>query len=220
MLNTSISVSESMATFRHRAGFTQFHRELPMWKTADDLKRYAQVIGATAPTLVIETGSRWGGFSAWVRDTFNVPVITVDIEGVTGPGRNWPGVVQIKGSSIDPKVVNVVRSTIAVAGDAGTTPQRVMVVLDSDHHAPHVAEEIKAYGPMVTRGCYLVVEDGLADYVSGEQARRFGRRIPSTGGPLKAIEQELAGSRDWFRDEDIEALTPVSHHPAGWWIRA
>jgi len=35
----------------------------------------------------------------------------------------------------------------------------VMVFLDSDHSMEHVARELKAYGPMVTPGCYMVVDD-------------------------------------------------------------
>ena len=34
-----------------------------------------------------------------------------------------------------------------------------MVVLDSDHSEANVAAELDAYAPMVTPGCYLVVED-------------------------------------------------------------
>ena len=36
-----------------------------------------------------------------------------------------------------------------------------MVILDSDHSADHVFEELEAWAPLVTPGCYLVAEDGF-----------------------------------------------------------
>jgi cephalosporin hydroxylase len=72
---------------------------------------------------------------------------------------------------------------------------------------------------MVSSGCYLVVEDGIADLGGEEVGRRCGNQIPQIGGPLVAIQEELIGAEGWYRDRSIEDLTPVSHHPAGWWVR-
>ena len=38
-----------------------------------------------------------------------------------------------------------------------------MVVLDSDQSRNHVSDELKAYAPMVSRGCYLIVEDSAVN---------------------------------------------------------
>lgn len=85
-----------------------------------------------------------------------------------------------------------------------------MVVLDSSHGTAHVAGEICAYGPLVSVGCYLVVEDGIVAYQID---------APWVGSPLDAALALLADSRAWRRDTDLESLHPVSMHPAGWWIR-
>jgi cephalosporin hydroxylase len=207
---TPIDVSSSLATFGSRHGFTQHHQRVPMWKAVQDLARYRRVIEATRPEVIVETGTRWGGTAAWFADTFGVPVITVDVSAAPDI-EGWPNVTAVTGNSIRADIVARVARLVA--------ERRCMVSLDSDHHYPHVLAEIRAYGPLVTPGCYLVVEDALADLVVPDEARRFGARIPEKGGPLPAIEQELAGNPDWVRDLDVEGMDPVSHHPYGWWRR-
>jgi cephalosporin hydroxylase len=211
--DTDLDVAASCATFDDESRFTQAHEGLRVWKTVDDMARYRAVIEATRPEVVIEAGTKWGGFAAWLADTCRVEVIAVDIERAEGRPDSWPGVTfVVEGSSIELDVVTRVRELAA--------GRRTMVTLDSDHHAPHVSREIRAYGPLVSRGCYLVVEDGIADLAPYAVAEPIGRRIPKTGGPLWSIARELVGNDEWIRDREIENMTSVSHHPAGWWRRA
>jgi cephalosporin hydroxylase len=80
--------------------------------------------------------------------------------------------------------------------------------------------ELGLYSSLVTPGCYLVVEDGLADIVTARRARRMGHEIPQLGGPLVAIAASpLPRSPLWERDRVIEGLTPITYYPAGWWRR-
>jgi len=211
MLDTPIDVAASMATFTSHAGFTQQHAGLNMWKSAADLDRYRHIIEADRPEVVVEAGTRWGGTAAWIADSFGVEVVTVDIAEPAFEAQCWPGVTFVLGSSVAPDIVD--RVTKLVDG------RRCMVILDSDHHGPHVEAEIRAYGPHVTPGCHLVVEDGLADLVNSKHARRFGRQIPAVGGPLVAIVRTLVGVEGWVRDLEVEALSRVSHSPGGWWRR-
>ena len=208
---TTLDVQASWDTFGTKAGYTQFYAGTPMWKTTYDLDRYRKVIEATRPSVLVETGTCWGGFAAWVAGEFGVAVVTVDVSAPKRRLREWPRVTFVSGDSADP--VTVERVAGLVDG------RRCMVSLDSDHHAPHVVAEIEAYSPLVSPGCYLVVEDGLADLLDAERAIRFGRDIPAQGGPLRAIGQTVATWPGWRRDMELEAMTPVSHHPAGWWVR-
>jgi cephalosporin hydroxylase len=63
---TSIDIEASAALFADKDGFTQYHQGRAMWKTKDDLDRYRILLAGDAIDLLIETGTRWGGFAAWV----------------------------------------------------------------------------------------------------------------------------------------------------------
>lgn len=177
-----------------------------MLKLDEDLERYRLIIEATRPEIVVETGTLTGASAAWFAAQ-GLTVVTVDVSPRAVPGGDVYG---ITGSSTDPAVVEQVR---AIVGG-----KRCMVSLDSDHTAAHVTREIGLYGPMVTAGCYLVVEDGIFGVASADLATRHGCG-PAGGSPLDAIAQCLDGNPDWVRDTDIEQAFPITHHPAGFWRR-
>lgn len=212
MRDTPIDITASIGSFGTKGGYTQHHGQLPMWKSADDLARYRRVLETTRPEVVVETGTKWGGTAAWFADLFAVDVITVDVTVERHAAPPHPRVTPIVGDSVAPAVVAQVVELVA--------GRPCMVSLDSDHHFAHVQAEIRAYAPLVTVGCYLVVEDALGDLVEGDDSRRFGARIPEEGGALPAIEAELFDRPGWVRDLDIEGMSPVSHSPFGWWRRA
>ena len=179
-----------------------------MLKLPADLDRYRQVIEATKPEVLVETGTRIGASACWFAEQ-GPEVITVDVK----PTLNqlpYPKVTPVIGDSADPDVV--ARMAELVAG------RRCMVSLDSDHSAAHVADEIKLYGPLVTPGCYLVVEDGIFGYAPRPLRAQHGLG-GMVGSPLDAIVEHLDGNPDWSRDLAVEKLSPTSHSPAGWWLR-
>lgn len=211
LLPFRIDVEASYGTFDHESGFKQDYNGFGIWKSVNDLTRYRASIVATKPEVVVETGTRWGGFAAWITGEFpGVEVITVDIDDETHPAT-LPGVTFVHDDSTTPGAAETVRELVA--------GRRCMVSLDADHHAPAVRAEIELYGPLTSPGCHLVVEDGLADIVTGRRARRLGARIPQEGGPLVAIAATLADDERFERDRSIEEMSPVSHSPAGWWLR-
>lgn len=208
-----IDAAASLATF-DADGHVQDHRGVPVWKLAYDLERYAGVIAATRPDVIVECGTMWGGSALWFED-HDVDVITIDME----PGPIYAAArsqcertTWISGSSTNPAIVAQVADLVA--------GRRVMVSLDSEHSAPHVSAEIAAYGPLVSPGCYLVVEDGIFDLALTDDGRaRGGALVPHVGGPLRAICSTLVDDPDWFRDEQVERAYPLSYCPAGWWVK-
>lgn len=190
------------------------YRGRVLQKSADDLRRYRELIDWSRPDLVIETGTRDGGSALWFQRQ-GLEVISID------PAPRWggweatpkpqPGLAWIQGSSISDWVVAEVHKLIG--------GKRVMVSLDADHHSLHVQAEIATYASLVSPGCFLVVEDACFDMWDGDDARRGGRSIPEFGGPLDAIRKMDPRRIGFERATDIEEMSPVSHSPVGWWVR-
>lgn len=193
-----------------------------MLKLRPDLDRYAQIIEATRPEVIVETGTHTGASARWFAERV-AEVVTVDIDPATGQGNPSPAgeftltesddghgsICWIKADTADP--------TTAAGVAAVVNGRRCMVVLDSDHSAPHVAREIELYGPLVSPGCYLVVEDSLFGY--GHEIKKQHGMARTEGSPLDAIVKVLVDNPDWSRDLAIERTDPISSNPAGYWVR-
>jgi cephalosporin hydroxylase len=130
-------------------------------------------------------------------------VVTIDIRDQPGKPRH-PRIHYILGSSTSPETLQKVKSLIG-PGD------RVMVVLDSDHSKAHVLEEMRVYGPLVTKDCYLIVED---TNINGHPVfRDFGP------GPMEAVEGFLTENADFIPDRSREKFL-LTHNPKGYLRRA
>lgn len=212
MIETFLDVEATWATFASGEYQTETHG-LRTWKMADDLARYERIIDATRPEVIIETGTKFGGSAVWFS-RFGADVISIDITGEYSDAARHahPGIHWLIGDSLDPAVVLAARDL--------ADGRRTMVVLDSEHAAPHVVREIQLYSKLVTPGCYLVVEDGIFDLVDPSLSHLGGARIPAERGPLCAIYQTLAGDTElWERDTAIEQLTNRTYHVGGFWVR-
>lgn len=183
----------------------------PIIKHADDLDRYRQIIEATRPEVIVETGTRHGGSARWFASR-GVDVISIDVDrqpvdaeqGAEGHGD----IIYLRGNSIDPQLFETVAA--AVAG------RRCMVSLDSDHSEWHVRREVELYRELVSPGCYLVVEDGVIDWLPSPKPHDCD---VYTGSVLAAIAVTLPGDGRFGRDTAIETAAPVTMNPAGWWVR-
>lgn len=182
-----------------------------MLKLQPDLDRYRQIIAATRPEVIVECGTHTGASALWLAQESGAEVITIDVDhgALQQPPPGSPTILHLLGSSTDPAIVGAVEDRV---GD-----RRCMVVLDSEHSAPHVAREIELYGPLVTPGCYLVVEDAIFGY--GAEIRQQHGMGHLDGTALDAIAKMLVDNPDWSRDLAIERIDPVSSNPAGWWVR-
>lgn len=196
---------------------------VPIIQMPADIMATQEVIWATKPDVIIETGVARGGsvlFMASLLEMIgNGKVIGVDID-IRPHNRNAieahpmsKRVMLIEGGSVDEGTVARVRAEIPQGA-------RVMVVLDSDHSRSHVLAECRAYGPMVTEGCYLVVADTLVGHVTEENAPRKRSKLWFKGDePLSALNDYLAETDRFEIDKVLNGKLVLSSSPGGY-VRA
>jgi cephalosporin hydroxylase len=164
---------------------------------------YQEILSETRPDVIIECGTAFGGSALFMASVFDVlghgEIMSIDIEDI--PGRpHHPRISYVLGSSTDPEIV---RRVVARAGAA----ERVMVILDSDHRRDHVRRELRAYSPLVTPGCYLVVEDAN---LNGHPV------VPEFGpGPREALDEFLEATTAFEVDRGREKLM-LTFNPGGY----
>jgi cephalosporin hydroxylase len=142
----------------------------PVIQLPDDLMRIQEVIYRIKPDVILESGIAHGGslvfYAGLCRLIGKGRVIGVDVE-IRPKNRKAIEehalsdlITLVEGSSIDPRIVARVT---ALVGNA----ESVLVVLDSNHAKEHVLAELRAYAPLVSRGSYIVVADGIMASLAG-----------------------------------------------------
>lgn len=180
-----------------------FWLNVPVAKCPLDLWVYQEIISETKPDVIIETGTAYGGsalFLASICDLANRGrVITIDVE--EQPDRpEHERILYLCGSSISEEIVSGIESVIK-------SEDRVMVILDSDHRAEHVRQELDVYSGLVSRDCYLIVED---TNVNGHPV------MPLYGaGPMEAVEQFIETRKDFVIDREREKFF-MTFNPKGY----
>ncbi len=203
-------ISREFTTLFHDLGKQTFSTTtwlgVPLVKTPSDILAFQQIIVETRPELIVETGIYLGGSAllfASLMDLLAIDgrVIAIDIslDAVRERVREHPRIELIEGSSTDPEVVSRVR--------AAARGKRTMVDLDADHRAHHVLEELRTYSPLVTPGCYLVVEDG---FLGGRPVRP--EAVP---GPSEAIDAWL-GEDPPFEPDRWHERYLLTQNPRGY----
>jgi cephalosporin hydroxylase len=174
-----------------------------IWKCPLDLWIYQEILYEVRPDWIIECGTAHGGSALYLASLFDLlgrgRILTIDIEA--RPNRpQHPRISYLHGSSTAPETVETVRRLVP----PGTT---TLVILDSDHHAAHVLEELRLYSPFVTPGSYLIVED---TNVNGHPVYR--RHGP---GPMEALDAWLPTTPDFAIDPACEKFW-LTQNPRGY----
>lgn len=205
----------------------------PIIQYPQDIVAMQELVWATRPDLIIETGIAHGGSlilsaSLLAMLDYADAVTTGEAIDPRAPRRRVLGVDidirahnreailahpfagridMMQGSSTDPAMVAKV-----IAAARGFT--RVMVCLDSNHTHEHVLAELHAYAPLVSLGNYCVVFDTVIEDLP--PAAYPDRPWGVGDNPKTAVAAFLAGRSDFVVDEDIEAKLLVTVAPGGY----
>jgi cephalosporin hydroxylase len=195
---------------------------VPIIQMPADVMTTQEVIFATTPDVIIETGVARGGsiiFMASLLELIgNGKVIGIDID-IRPHNRNLienhrmsKRIELIEGPSTDPATLDMVWSKIPKGAS-------VMVVLDSDHSRDHVLAELRAYGPVVTPGCYLVVADTLLGHLDPKNAIQNRSKIWIKGDePLAALKIYLSETDRFEVDPIVNGKLIFSSSPGGYLV--
>jgi cephalosporin hydroxylase len=200
-------VRKSFHVLYHRRGDQTYNNTrwlgLEVQKNPFDLWVFQEILFETKPDVLVEAGTYKGGSALYFASLFDLMgrgrVVTIDIEDHPEK-RQHARIAYLLGSSTSPGIVAKVKSLIQPG-------EKVMVVLDSDHHRDHVLNELRLYSPLVSAGQYLIVED---THFNGHPI------LPRYGpGPLEAVHEFTAANRDFVPDRSREKFL-FTFNPEGY----
>lgn len=193
---------------------------LPIIQMPADIMATQEVIWANKPDVIIETGVARGGSLIFMASLLKVigsgKVIGVDID-IRAHNRESiethpvaPLITLIEGSSVGEDTLAKVREAIPPGAS-------VMVVLDSDHSRDHVLAELRAYGPLVTPGQYMVVADTLLGQSDASQTPTNRSAVWYPGDePYAALNAYMAETDRFESDEVLNGKLVLASSPGGY----
>jgi cephalosporin hydroxylase len=173
-----------------------------IWKNPIDLFMYAEIVHEVRPTLVIEAGTFAGGSALFWLDMLQLNnidgrVLSTDVQ----PQENMPEDEGITFMEISSTSEEFLYEATRLAWK-----QKVLINLDSNHDYENVSRELELLSSLVSRGSYLIVEDGIDD-------TRYNRKAA-----LAASRDFLSGHPEFRADRTRERLG-LTNCPEGYLLR-
>lgn len=195
----------------------------PIIQLPEDMIRIQEAIYQLKPDIIVETGIAHGGSLIFYASLCNAVgrgrVVGVDIE-IRPHNRKaieehelFSYITLIEGSSIDPAVVDKVKSYVK-RGDT------CLVLLDSNHTKNHVLNELKAYSDIVSPGSYIIATDGIMKDLVGAPRSKSDW---AWNNPHLAVQEFLSQNSEfelsqplWPFNESNGLSENVTYWPGAW----
>ena len=215
-----LTVEALTAADRHNYTYLWSWWGLPIIQMPADIMATQEVVLAAQPTLIIETGVARGGSLIFMASLLQLlgrgRVVGIDVD-IRAHNRDSierhpmaHRIELVEGSSTSQSVLDRVRGLTA-------RQDRVMVVLDSDHSRDHVLAELRAYGPLVTPGQYMVVADTLLGQIDPSKTPEKRSKIYRPGDePFAALQDYLSETNRFETDAALNGKLIFSSSPGGY----
>jgi len=214
-----------------RDGAHQFMRELvrtnyifnfswmgrPVIQLPQDLMAMQEIIFATRPEFIIETGIAHGGSLVFYASMLELlgrgRAIGIDID-IRSHNRAaieahplFRRIVMVEGSSTSQRVMDEVKAVVGAS-------RNVLVALDSNHSHAHVLRELELYTPFVSQGGYCVVFDTAVEDFSSEFPI-VDRPWGPGNNPKTAVQEFLRKNDRFVIDKAMDTKVLLSACPDG-----
>jgi cephalosporin hydroxylase len=194
---------------------------VPIWQLPDDLIGLQQAITEIRPTLIVETGTKYGGsalFFASILELLGLRdsrIITIDItptaeaEAVrrTQPLSKYVE-AWLTGSSLEPSIIREVEQRVEVQQGP------VMVFLDDWHAGDHVLAELQQYSGFVGSDGLLIVADTSFADLAGTPVAPFASLLDSN--PRTALHEFLKSNSEFEQIQDFLSASRISNFADGY----
>ncbi len=194
----------TLAAMQRRIMARSTYFGIQTWQNPLDVWIEQEILWEVRPDLIIEIGCHRGGHLlalAHLCDALGAGrLIGVDVslaEIDTLVRAHFKRIALVEGDAA--KVVNTVKAFIGVG-------ERVLVIEDSAHTFDHTLAVCEAYGPLVTPGSYLIVQDTICWH---------GLDEGPNPGPWEAAEDFLATHPEFEADRSREDFG-ITWHPRGY----
>lgn len=174
------------------------------WQNPVDFWIEQEILWEVRPDVIIEVGVHQGGHLLALAHLCDVRgkgcVIGVDLSlaNVADRVKKHPRIILIQGNAL-----GVVHRITADALEPGN---RVLVIEDSSHYFDNTLAVCEAYGPLVTPGSYLIVQDTICWH---------GLDEGPNPGPWEAAAAFLATHPEFEADRGREDFG-ITWHPRGY----
>jgi len=161
------------------------YRGVPCIKCPFDYVTYQMILDEVKPDLIIEIGTNKGGSALYLADLMELM------------GKGQIHSIDINDEAFDlvkkhPRIKLFTEGWQKYDLDHAKNFETILVIEDSSHEYENTLQAIQRFSPLVSKGSYLIVEDGILNILGW--GKSFG------GGPLKAIKEFLDANLD-FRIE-------------------
>lgn len=174
-----------------------------------DLWVYQEIIYEVKPTVVIETGTGFGGTTMFLAHMLDLlgqgMVISVDSAIVDRPMHHR--ISYVAGSSIAQDTIRIVKDLVMSKYRYRQDNITTLVLLDSDTSKDHVLEELRVYSQMVSRGSYIIV---CNTNLNGHPVHQ-----EHGPGPMEAV-KEFLYNNDRFQVDTSREKYGLTFNPMGY----